>query len=339
MFIDYQHFISIERLFQAWHEFRRGKRKRPDVQLFERNLEDNLFNLHKLLVTKTYRHGFYSEFYVNDPKRRHIHKASIRDRIVHHLLYAYLYELFDKHFIYDSYSCRIAKGTHRGVKRLAFFARKVSKNYTIDCFALKCDIRKFFASMDHKVLLCLLRRKIQDRNVIWLLRQIIESFSSEAVGKGIPLGNLTSQVFANIYMNELDQFIKHRLKVKYYLRYADDFIILDSSVDNLLQYINEVRQVLNYKLKLDLNVNKINIQKLAQGVDFLGYIVFPNFILPRFATKKRMIKKLDEKAKKFFCGEIKAVSFRQAYESYFGYLSHTNARRLERSLKLSLPDL
>src|SRR3989344_2342320 len=126
--------ISIENLFQAWSEFRKGKRKRKDVQIFERNLEDNLFNLYQKLKDRTYKHGCYHAFFVNDPKRRHIHKASVEDRIIHHLLYKYLYELFDKTFIYDSYSCRINKGTHRGVRRLAHIVRKVSKNYTAPCF-------------------------------------------------------------------------------------------------------------------------------------------------------------------------------------------------------------
>src|SRR3989344_1366690 len=131
---NYRDLITIENLFQAWNEFKIGKRKKLDVQEFERNLEDNLFQLHQKLKTRTYEHSSYQEFYVNDPKRRHIHKACVADRIVHHLLFKYLYQLFDKTFIYDSYSCRINKGTHRGVRRLAHIVRKVSKNYTAPCF-------------------------------------------------------------------------------------------------------------------------------------------------------------------------------------------------------------
>lgn len=218
---NYQDLILVENLFQAWSEFKKGKRKRKDVQIFERNLEDNLFDLHYQLKSKTYQHGNYQSFYVQDPKQRHIHKAQVPDRIIHHLLYKYLYELFDKTFIFDSYSCRENKGTHKGVKRLEKFARIVSKNYTRDCWALKLDIKKFFASVDHNILMNLLKRKINDPDILWLLKEVIDSFP-----KGIPLGNLTSQVFANIYMNELDQFIKHKLKIKYHLRYADDFLVL-----------------------------------------------------------------------------------------------------------------
>ncbi|MGH8916864.1 MAG: reverse transcriptase domain-containing protein, partial [Actinomycetes bacterium] len=237
--VDYHTMIEPNSLFQAWKEFRLGKGKRLDVQEFERYLEDNLFDLHKSLEKKTYRHGGYHAFYVQDPKRRHIHKAQVKDRIVHHLLYQYLYSLFDKTFIYDSYSCRVEKGTHKGVERLAQFSRIVSRNYSSTCWALKCDIRKFFASVDHQILLTLLKDKKEDSDILWLLSQIIDSFQSDrGKGSGIPLGNLTSQVFANIYMNELDQFVKHTLKIKYYIRYADDFVLLSNNKDDLLKLID-----------------------------------------------------------------------------------------------------
>ncbi len=160
------------------------------MQIFERNLEDNLFALQNELKNKTYRHGKYQAFYVYDPKLRHIHKAEVSDRIIHRLLYKYLYELFDKSFIYDSYSCRIGKGAHKAVKRLEKFTRIVSKNYTKNCWALKLDIKKFFASIDHEILLRLLKLKINDKDILGLLKQVIDSFHSDyGHGKGIPLGN------------------------------------------------------------------------------------------------------------------------------------------------------
>lgn len=265
---SYNDLISLENLFQAWNEFKLGKRKKVDVQKFERNLEDNLLELYHLLSTKTYTHSSYDEFYVNDPKRRHIHKASVSDRIVHHLLYKYLYALFDKTFIYDSYSCRVDKGTHKAVKRLKSMVRKVSKNYVGSCFALKCDIKKFFANIDHKILMELLKTKIRDEDTLWILEQVINSFSSGEIGKGIPLGNLTSQVFANIYMNKLDQFMKHKLKIKHYLRYADDFIILGSNRGSLCQCINTLKQFLSEQLQLELHPDKILVRRLQWGIDF-----------------------------------------------------------------------
>ncbi len=326
--MEYSQLISIENIFQAWDEFKKGKRKKYDVQVFERNLEGNLFHLHGLLKSKTYKHGFYSQFYVNDPKRRHIHKAQVSDRIVHHLLYRYLYPLFDKTFIYDSYSCRREKGTHRAVKRLEKFSRKLSRNYHQDFWALKLDIKKFFASVDHEILLKLIKEKVNNQDVLWLISLVINSFSqTEAqIGvrpqKGIPLGNLTSQIFANIYMNGLDQFVKHKLKVKYYLRYADDFIILNSKEDALYQCINTLKQFLNSKLKLELHPNKTSSRKLSWGIDFCGYVVLPYYILPRTKTKRRIFKTVTKE----FVRE-------QQLQSYLGYFSHANAHFLTQRLK------
>ncbi len=321
---SYAECITIENLLQAWNEFAKGKRKKADVRAFERNLEDNLFALHKSLVTKTYRHGDYESFYVNDPKRRHIHKASVQDRVVHHLLYTYLYEFFDKTFIYDSYSCRLNKGTHRAVKRLESFARKVSRNYTKPCFVLHCDVKKFFASVDHQILYALMQKKIADEDMLQLLFTVVDSFHTEK-GKGIPLGNLTSQVFANIYMNELDQFVKHTLKVSHYIRYADDFIIVLENTVFLYQCINTLEQFLFENLHLTLHPDKIIVRKLSWGVDFLGYIVLPHYILPRTKTKRRMFMKLREKAGN--------ESFNQSLQSYLGYLSHANAFRIAQKLR------
>ncbi len=285
--MNYLDITSIDNLFQAWSEFKKGKRKRADVQIFERNLEDNLFKLHDDLKNKTYKHGEYRSFFVHDPKQRHIHKAAVSDRVVHHLLYQYLYELFDKNFIFDCYSCRLNKGTHKGVDRLEKFTRIVSKNYTRPSWALKLDIKKFFASVDHQILKQLLRKKVKDENILWLLDEIIDSFP-----KGIPLGNLTSQVFANIYMNESDQFLKHRLKAKYYIRYADDFIILVGDNESLQRLLVPISEFLNEKLKLELHPQKIIIRKLEWGIDFLGYIVLPHYRLPRTKTKRRICQKL-----------------------------------------------
>ncbi|MBF8249644.1 MAG: RNA-directed polymerase [Candidatus Levybacteria bacterium] len=324
--MQYLELISLSNLFQAWSEFRKGKAKRLDVQEFERNLEDNLFELHQRLQNKTYRHGNYCSFYVHDPKQRHIHKASVMDRVVHHLLYTFLYKLFDRVFIYDSYSCRLKKGTHKGLKRLEVFTRKVSQNYTVDCWALKCDIKQFFASVDHKVLLSLLKKKIKDEDIIWLLKQIIYSFNSDkGEGKGMPLGNLTSQVFANIYLNELDQFMKHKLKAKYYIRYADDFMFLSKNKESLQENIDKLRQFLNNKLQLELHPNKIILRKLEWGIDFLGYVVLPYYIVPRTKTKRRIFKKLKEK--------VVLENFNQSMQSYLGYLGHANSFEITQELK------
>ncbi|MBI2031478.1 MAG: RNA-dependent DNA polymerase [Candidatus Levybacteria bacterium] len=330
--MTYDNLISIENLFQAWNEFVKGKRKKKDVQEFHLNLEDNLFELHRKLKSKTYKHGDYEDFYINDPKRRHIHKAKVTDRIVHHLLYKYLYSVFDKTFIYDSYSCRLSKGTHRGVKRLENFAGEVSKNYTGECWALKLDIRKFFASVDHKILLRLLKEKIKDRNVLKLLEHVITSFNKEE-GRGIPLGNLTSQIFANIYLNELDQFVKHKLRVKYYIRYADDFIIISNTKESLFQYLHIIKEFLLNNLNLELHQQKIIFRKLSWGIDFLGYIVLPYYLLPRTKTKRRILNKVKIKIKVHRSGKISDFSLNQTVQSYLGVLKHANSYKILVKLK------
>jgi retron-type reverse transcriptase len=208
-------------LLAAWQEFLRGKRHRQDVQKFSLNLMDNIFSLHQDLLYQTYEHGGYETFKINDPKPRDIHKATVRDRLLHHAVYRILYPFFDRTFIADSYSCRLNKGTHKAINRFRKFAYKTSKNNTKTCWILKGDIRKFFANIDHEILLRILREYIPDEKIIWLLEKIINSFSSTTKGvglpcvalakKGLPLGNLTSQLFVNIYMNRFDQFVKHRL--------------------------------------------------------------------------------------------------------------------------------
>jgi len=217
--------ISLENLFAAWQEFAKGKRNRKDVQEFSLNLMDNILALHQDLKSLTYRHGGYQAFKINDPKPRDIHKASVRDRLLHHAIYRILYPFFDKTFIADSYSCRLNKGTDKAINRFRDFVYKVSKNNTQTAWVLKGDVRKFFANIDHNILLKILQKYIPDKNIIKLLSEVINSFFSYQLGVGLPLGNLTSQLLVNIYLNKFDQFIKHQLKAKYYLRYADDFFI------------------------------------------------------------------------------------------------------------------
>ncbi len=323
---DYQDITSIENLFQAWDGFKKGKKRKRDVQAFELNLEDNLFNLRRKLISQTYQHGDYQSFYVHDPKKRHIHKAGVEDRILHHLLYTFLYKATDHTFIFDSYSCRLDKGTHKAVARLEKFARIVSQNYTRNCWSLKCDIKKFFASVDHQILKNLLRERIKDKNILRLLSQVIHSFNSDrGRGQGIPLGNLTSQIFANIYLNRLDHLVKHQLKVKYYLRYADDFVFLSQNKKELESYIGPLQEFLEKELKLEMHSKKIIFRKLDWGIEFLGYVVLPHYRLPRTKTKRRIFEKLRER--------IGSPAFEQSLQSYLGYLSHANSFELTQRLK------
>lgn len=327
----YDDIITVENLFSAWNTFRKGKKKRKDVQLFNRYLEDAIFKLHYALKNQTYVHQPYQAFYVNDPKQRHIHKACVRDRLVHQILYSALYPLYDLTFVFDSYSCRLNKGTHGAVKRLELFLRKVSRNYTRDCFILKCDIKKFFASVDNEILLTILARKVTDEKIIWLIKMILDSFSP-----GLPLGNLTSQLFTNIYMNELDQYIKHQLKLKYYIRYCDDFVIVDSETRDIEKLVEKITTFLSTNLKLELHPRKISIRKFSWGVDFLGYILLPHYILPRTKTKRRLTEKLREKMAMVQSGKISPESFNQTFQSYLGYLCHARTYKFTQQLKNDL---
>lgn len=317
----------MENLFLAWREFCHGKRNKEDVQKFEFNLEDNLFQLHLDLKNKNYQHSHYTAFNVSDPKLRRIHKACVRDRVLHHAIFRILYPIFDKGFIFDSYSCRIEKGTHRAVLRLESFCRKLSKNNHRKIYALKLDIRKFFDSVDQGILLKLIKNKIDDENTIWLIEEIIKSFPS-----GLPLGNVTSQLFANIYLNELDQFIKHTLKEKYYLRYCDDFLILSDDKEYLADLVFKINDFLGEKLKLTLHPDKIILRKYRQGIDFLGYVVLPHHRVLRTKTKKRIFKKLRNKRQDLENAIISKESFNQSLQAYLGILKHCEGRKIKEKL-------
>ncbi len=319
----YNNIISIENLLLSWQEFLRGKRKRKDVAEFSLKFFDNIIKLHQELKLKTYKHGGYQAFKINDPKPRDIHKASVHDRLVHHAIYRILYPHFDKKFIFDSYSCRLEKGTHKAINRFRSYYRKVSKNNTKTCWILKCDIRKFFANIDHQVLKDVLARHIKDKNVLWLLAQIIDSFNTEKKNDvGLPLGNLTSQLFVNIYMNEFDQFIKRNLKITHYIRYADDFIVLHTNKSYLEAIIIIMFKFLKEQLKLDLHPDKIFIKTLFSGIDFLGWVNFYYHRILRTATKRRMLRNINNKLEP---GSI---------ASYLGLLSHGNTYELSSLLTL-----
>ena len=167
---------STENLFAAWDGFKVGKRSKLDVMKFEWNLEENIFKLHRELIRKTYKHGAYSGFYIRDPKQRHIHKALVRDRVLHHAVFSVLNPIFEETFISTSFSCRVGYGTHKGVTALEKTLRKVAKNGAADCYALKCDIRKFFDTVDHGTLMSLFKKRVKDGNTLWLLNEVIGSY-------------------------------------------------------------------------------------------------------------------------------------------------------------------
>lgn len=276
----------------------------------------NVLTLHEDLATQRYRHSAYEAFRISDPKPRDIHKATVRDCLLHHALYRLLYSFFDRTFIADSFSCRRGKGTHRALDRFRTFASRVSRNHTRTAWVLQCDVRKFFASIDHGVLLGIVRGYVPDPDVVRLIERIVESFSSTAPGVGLPLGNLTSQLLVNVYMNEFDQFMKHGLRAKRYLRYADDFAIFSEDKASLERLLPIVETFLETTLRLRLHPDKVSIRTVASGVDFLGWVHFPNHRVLRTATKRRAIKAFRENADP------------RALASYRGLLQHGNTSKV-----------
>jgi RNA-directed DNA polymerase len=290
---SYQEIVTVESLLVAWQEFLRGKRKRHDVAAYQVRLMDNLLALY----------------------------TDLRDRLVHHLIYNELYPFFDRRFVFDSYSCRLDKGVHRALDRFRAFSRKVSRNNTRTCWVLKCDIRKFFASIDHGILKTTLRRHISDAGLHYLLDTIIDSFHTPGQeGRGLPLGNLTSQLFVNVYMNEFDRYAKQTLKAKHYIRYADDFVLLSEDRPYLEDLLPTIAAFLHERLHLSLHPGKVFIKTLASGVDFLGWVHFPNHRVLRTATKRRMIARIRQhRQPETIC-------------SYRALLKHGNTRKLQERL-------
>lgn len=328
--------ITPENIFAAWDRFKQGKRGKPDVQLFERYLEQNIFSLYRELQDKTYKHDVYASFYIQDPKQRHIHKASVRDRVVHHAVFRVINPIFEPTFISHSFSCRIGKGTHKGVAAMEKMIRQVSRNHSRKCFVLKCDIRSFFESIDQSILMTILRKKIKDNEALWLLEEIVKSHYSKRLSvfslKGLPIGNLTSQLFANIYLNEFDQFVKQRLAIRHYARYTDDFVIVSENEEALKQLIPVLKAFLQESLELDLHPRKVSITKVHQGIDFLGYISFPFYRLLRVKTRVRMFRKLHARVRECNAGTIDKEKLGQVLQSYLGVLSHADTYELRQKL-------
>jgi RNA-directed DNA polymerase len=233
-------------------------------------IENELFGLYKDLNRNTYKHGGYRKFIVTDNKTREISVASVRDRVVHRFIYDYLTEIFDKTFIFDAWSCRKGKGLIGCINRAQGFIGKYS-----DDFVWRGDIRKFFDNVDHSILFEILKRKIRDEKALSLFKEVIDSFEVE-LERGIPIGNLTSQIFSNIYLNELDRFIKHELRVKCYLRYGDDFIVFSRDKDLLNRIRKRVINFVESKLKLKLHAKNNLIVRTKHGLRFLGVILYPN---------------------------------------------------------------
>jgi hypothetical protein len=282
----YPQVVDFANLYQAYRNARRGKRSKAAVAAFERAQEDELFALQDELQRQVYTPGPYHTFYIHEPKRRLIAAAPFRDRVVHHALCQVIEPIWEVRFIHDSYANRAGKGTHRALDRCQHFARRYP-------YVLQCDIRQFFPSIDLQILRTLLARTIADERVLWLCDRILESgrdlapedyaltwFPGDSLldglrPRGLPIGNLTSQFWANVYLNPLDQYLKRELKVPAYLRFVDDFLLFAAEKDQLHTWRQQVIRKLG-ELRLALHENRAQVYPTCTGIPFLGFRVFPD---------------------------------------------------------------
>lgn len=229
----YEKIYSKKNLVLAWKKARKQKTKKDYVIEFEEDLVNNINQLHKELKEQIYSPRNLKTFVIRDPKTRKISKAHFRDRVIHHALCNIIDPIFDKTFIYDNCANRKCKGSLFALERFNLFKRKVTNNFSIESYCLKADIKHYFQEIDHQILFYIIEKKIVCEKTLQFIKKIIERESQTLIKKGMPLGNLTSQFFANVYLNKLDHFVKHKLKVKYYMRYVDDFVIFNSSKKQL----------------------------------------------------------------------------------------------------------
>lgn len=338
----YNELCSYENLYKAYLNARKNKRFRNEVLEFTFNLEENLSQISDELRNHTYKVGKYREFYVYEPKKRLIMALPFKDRVVQWAIYQLLNPVFDKSYMEDSFGCRVGKGTHRAVKRLHYWIKKVD-NSDKKYYYLKLDISKYFYRVDHDILKVLLRKRIKDKQLLNLLYEIIdyndvafglalkgnlENEDDRIYGKGMPIGNLTSQMFANLYLNELDQYCKRELGIKYMVRYMDDVVILHHDKKVLHEYKTLIEAFLNNKLNLHLN-NKTAIRPISLGAEFVGYRVWPTHIKIRKSTSLKIKRRLKYVKKLYEADKIPFEKVNATVQSYMGMLKHCDSYRLQ----------
>ncbi len=331
---------SFENLYRAACKAARGKRRRPNVARFHFQLERQLLRLQAELLNNTYVPGTYREFEIHEPKRRLISAAPYRDRVVHHALCNVLEPIFERVFIHDSYACRASKGTHAALDRFTYFARRYR-------YVLKCDVSKFFPSIDHGILKELIARKVKDRAVHWLAAVIIDHANpQEPVGewfadddllpplerrRGLPIGNQTSQFFANVYLNPLDHFVKECLGVYGFCRYCDDFVLFSNDKD-FLHDARDACRVFLEKLRLRLHPHKSVIYRTADGPRFLGFRVFPERRRLARENVVRMRCRLLRLQHQYAKGRITQEAVQRRIQSWIGHARHGDTWRLRERL-------
>jgi len=337
----YKKLYSLENLKLAFEKASKNKSHKKYVIEFELNLEEELNKLKQELETFTYKPKKLKKFIIRDPKTRKIHISAFRDRVVHHALINIIGPIFENIFIYDSFASRLNKGTLNAVLRFQNFMRKVStngklvknpfNNNLVEGYVLKADIKHYFETVSHKILIEIIRRKIRDEKVIWLINQILNNFDSEIPNVGMPLGNYTSQFFANVYLNCLDYFVKHKLKAKYYIRYVDDFVIVHKDKKVLEEYKDKIIKYLT-NLELELHPDKSQIIPLRNGISFLGYRIFFHYILLRKRNERKFLKKFNNYLEYYKDEIVSEGEFVNLLRGWFGYSLWANTYKFRKSL-------
>ncbi len=343
----YPQVCSFENLYQAYKAAARGKRGRADVAAFERTLEDNLLALQAELEGQAYRPGPYRNFVVREGKRRLISAAPFRDRVVHHTLVRVIEPIFERRFIHDSYACRVGKGTHRALDRCTQFARRYP-------YVLRCDVVQFFPAMDHEVLRQILAQVIADPQVLWLVDRILESGQGILAGeydmvwfpgddlmaalrpRGLPIGNLTSQFWANVYLDPLDQFVKRDLKCRAYLRYCDDFLLFGEGKRQLWQWRQAILDFLP-RLRLKLHERESTVFPVRAGIPFLGWHVFPTHRRLKRRNGVAFARRFRRLWAAYRAGEITQERLNASVQGWVAHAAHGNTWGLRRALLAQAP--
>jgi retron-type reverse transcriptase len=295
-------------LLLAWRKTQRLRKYNPDIMLFRKNLDENLIIIQNELIWKSYKVSEYQNFVIYEPKKRIISALPVRDRVVQHALVNIIEPIIDKKFIFDSHACRKGHGLKLAVDRFIKFAKK-------NKYCLKCDISSYFPSINHVILKSLYRRYISCENTLWLIDKIIDSTENP----GLPIGNLLSQLSANIYLHELDFYIKHYLKLKYYVRYMDDFVIFDNNVKNLKEINEHINEFLNNRLLLKLKQEKSKIFETKNGIDYCGFRCYPSHAVVKKDTRLRNYKRMAKLAEDLIYNKINHHEFINSLKSIIGH--------------------
>ena len=316
---------AFETLHDAYLKARKGKRYTPGVLRFSARLEERLLGLQEELQKRRYRISPYHRFSVYEPKKREVAALPFREQVAQHALIAVVEPIFDTRFIYASYACRAGKGTHAGADRITNWLRRAHRMWP-QTYVLKADVKSYFASVDHAILKDLLRRRIQCDGTLWLMDLFIDSWNAET-GRGIPIGNLTSQLYANIYLHELDRFVKHELRQRFYLRYMDDFVVIGPDKTGLNVVRTRIDRFLREHLRLRLN-SRTSIFPERQGVDFLGYRIWRTHRLLR----KRSVRRMRRRIRAWRKGKVEAEEMEASVAAWLGHAEHANTYNLQRKL-------